>query len=238
MHPPSQTRILELLSDDDLLLDVGGWARPFVRTDWMLDLGEYETRGELGTDGEGEERFTEDTWVQRDICDKEPWPFEDKMFDFAICSQTLEDIRDPIWVCQELQRVAKAGYIEVPSRLEEQSWGFQGRWVGWGHHHWLIDVDQEASAIQFVFKHHVIHSPGPDHFDKGFFRTLTAEQKIQTLWWEGSFEATERMIFTADELHEYLREFVAANGPPAPFPEPPSPPPSPPGRLRRLLGRG
>ena len=63
-----------------------------------------------------------------------------------ICSHTLEDVRDPIWVCSEIQRVAKAGYIEVPSRLEEQSYGFQGPWVGWGHHHWLIEVHGTGSS--------------------------------------------------------------------------------------------
>ena len=54
----------------------------------------------------------------------------DGFFDFAICSHTLEDVCDPVWVCEELARVAKAGYIEVPSRLEEQAWSFQGPWVG------------------------------------------------------------------------------------------------------------
>ena len=67
-----------------------------------------------------------DTWIQRDICDREPYPFDDDELDFVICSHTLEDVRDPIWVCSEMARIAKAGYIEVPSRLEEQSYGFQG----------------------------------------------------------------------------------------------------------------
>ncbi len=63
----------------------------------------------------------------RDICDHEPYPFGDQEFDFVICSQTLEDVRDPIWVCSEINRIGKAGYIEVPSRLEEQSWGWMAR---------------------------------------------------------------------------------------------------------------
>jgi ubiquinone/menaquinone biosynthesis C-methylase UbiE len=46
------------------------------------------------------EGFTRDTWVQRDICDHEPWPFEDRQFDFVVCSHTLEDVRDPVWVCK------------------------------------------------------------------------------------------------------------------------------------------
>ena len=46
---------------------------------------------------------------------------DDDQFDLAICVTTLEDIRDPIWACHELNRVARAGYVEVPSRLEDAS---------------------------------------------------------------------------------------------------------------------
>jgi len=224
MHPAARTRILEMLDDDARVLDVGGWAVPFPRADWMLDLGSYETRGEWGYDGAREdERFSAETWVQRDICDREPWPFDDDFFEFAICSHTLEDVRDPVYVCQELARVAKAGYIEVPSRLEEQAYGFQGPWVGWGHHHWLIDVDQEREHVDFVFKHHVIHAPGPDHFAAGFQSSLDDEQRVQSLWWTGAFSASERILTTAEELHAYLRDFVAQHGPPggAPASQPP-----------------
>ena len=94
-----------------------------------------------------------ETWVTRDICAREPWPFEDGAFDFVVCSHTLEDLRDPVWVCGELQRVARAGYIEVPSRLEEQSWNVQGPWVGWGHHHWLIDVGEARHLLRLQAAH-------------------------------------------------------------------------------------
>lgn len=222
MRESARRRVLETLPDDALVLDVGGWAVPFPRADWMLDLAPYETRGEWGYDGDrAQERFTAATWVQRDICDREPWPFADKQFDFAICSHTLEDVRDPVWVCSELVRVAKAGYIEVPSRLQEQAWAVHGPWTGWSHHHWLIDVDQDAQSIDFVFKHHVVHAPGPNRFRGGFNDTLTEDQRVQSLWWEGSFAYRERILGTAEELESYLQEFVAAHGPPDVVPEPP-----------------
>jgi hypothetical protein len=65
--------------------------------------------------GGGREWFGRGTWIQRDICDREPFLFKDKEIDFVVCSQTLEDVRDPLWVCSEMIRVAKAGYIEVPA---------------------------------------------------------------------------------------------------------------------------
>src|SRR5258708_1223556 len=143
MLAASTERLLRELPGDALVLDVGGWAKPFARADWVLDLMPYETRGLYGSEqGDREqEPFNAGTWVERDICARGPWAFGGGQFDFAICSHTLEDVRDPVWVCQELQRVAKAGYIEVPSRLQEQARGVQGDWVGWGHHRWLVDVD-------------------------------------------------------------------------------------------------
>jgi hypothetical protein len=209
MFDESLRRISASLEDTARVLDVGGWARPLNRADWVLDLMPHESRGMLGHDGEGEERFGPDTWVTRDICAREPWPFEDGFFDFAVCSHTLEDVRDPVWVCAELQRVARAGYIEVPSRLEEQSWNVQGPWVGWGHHHWLIDVVE--SDISFVFKPHILGGLPGSAFPAGFAAQLTEADRVQMLWWEGAFEYRERLFYEPDELNAYLTDFVSGN---------------------------
>src|SRR5687768_15234743 len=107
----SLERLNARLGPDDLVLDVGAWWHPFTRADWVIDVMPYETRGPGGTQGPPPERFSAETWVRRDICDREPWPFADRQFDFAVCAHTLEDVRDPVWVCGELMRVARAGYI-------------------------------------------------------------------------------------------------------------------------------
>jgi len=217
MLESTRAKLLERLQPGDVVLDVGSWADPFERADWVIDLFPYETRGlyerrgwTKPRAGAGEERFSETTWIQRDVCDREPFPFADGEIDFAICSHTLEDVRDPVWVCSELQRVAKAGYIEVPSRLEEQSWGVGGgEFVGWTHHHWLIDVGE--ASIEFVFKTHVIHSVPEYYFPHSFWLGLREEEKVQTLWWEGSFAYRERVIFEDSlETIAYLRDFVQA----------------------------
>jgi hypothetical protein len=212
MLDASRSRILELLGEEDLVLDVGGAGSTFARADWVIDLLPYEERGLYGPEPDASaERFSAATWVQRDICAREPWPFADRQFDFSVCSHTLEDVRDPVFVCSELIRVSKAGYIEVPSRLEEQSYGFQGPWVGWGHHHWLIDL--EGDELTFVFKHHVLHGRDSDHFPAGFRDTLTAEQRVLTLWWEDSFRYRERVFLDAPSLDFYVGEFVAQHRP-------------------------
>src|SRR3712207_1225522 len=190
--PASFDRLIADVADDALVLDVGGWAKPLARADWVLDLQPHATRGDYGYLGDpASERFTTETWVQRDICDREPWPFADGRFDFAVCSHTLEDVRDPVWVCEELVRVAKAGYVEVPSRLEEQTWGVTGPWAGWAPHRWLCDVDPCAPRIEFVFKSPAVHLPSrclPEAFRRG----LPPERRVQWFWWEGSFAFAER----------------------------------------------
>jgi len=206
VYAPSLERIHGLLAEDDLVLDVGGWASPLPRADWVIDLMPYDTRGLYGERDRAGERFTRETWLQRDVCEREPWPFEDDRFDFAICSQTLEDVRDPIWVCGELNRVALAGYIEVPSRLEEQGYGVHGPWVGWSHHRWLVEVG--PSEIEFVSKpHHLAGSPAY-HLPPELTGALTPDERVQTLFWRGSFRYAERIFMEPHELDRYLAQLV------------------------------
>ena len=208
MLAQSLARIEAQLAPDAVVLDVGGWGRPLARADWVVDLMPYDTRGLYGRDGDGPERFSADTWVQIDICDPEPWPFADNQFDFAVCSHTLEDVRDPVRVCGELARVARAGYVEVPSRLEEQSPPAGWTGVGWSHHRWLTEVDEEAAAIDFVFKHGVVYTDTAAQFPRGFYETLTDVERVERLWWDGSLRARERLLMSSEELDAYLRDFV------------------------------
>jgi len=68
-------------------------------------------------------------------------PFADHEFDFIYCRHTLEDIYNPLLVCQEMQRVAKAGYIETPSPIAECCRGTDAgapQWRGYHHHRYLV----------------------------------------------------------------------------------------------------
>jgi len=210
MLEANRTRILDMLRPEATVLDVGGWAKPFSRANWVIDLMPHDSRGLYGEVDPASERFTEESWLTFDVCDRTPWPFDDKSFDFATCSHTLEDLRDPIWVCSELQRVSRAGYIEVPSRLEEQSLGVNGAdWAGWSHHRWLIDRAQ--GALRFVFKPHVLSADPSFHFPGWFGAALTPEQRVETHFWEDELHAREVVFAEAEKLRSYLRDYVSEN---------------------------
>ena len=205
--------VLARIADSDKVLDVGGWACPFNRADYVLDAMPHETRGFYRTiglpasQGGDVEHFTKETWLIRDICDKQPWPFADKFFDFAICAHVLEDVRDPLFICSELARVAKAGYIEVPSRLLESCRGCEGPEIaGLSHHRWLIT--KEGNRLDFMMKFHAIHSSFDLSLPESFLKTLTADQKMLSFFWEDAFEAKEIDIHGLDNIHQELRNFV------------------------------
>jgi hypothetical protein len=213
---------MQALKPDDVVLDIGGWAHPFNRANYVLDLAPYETRGfynrtfaknnPIPPIGGTVEKFTADTWIVRDICAKEPYPFKDKELDFVVCSHTLEDIRDPLWVCSEMIRIGKAGYIEVPSRLWESCRGLERGIAGLSHHRWLIDIDAGSNSIRFLQKFHRIHN-WRNSLPKSVLQNLREDEAAQWLFWNGSFEFREDLIYGEEEQLREMESFVKQHRP-------------------------
>lgn len=94
-----------------LVLEVGSGGSPYARANVLIDA-HIDTR--------------ERHWAPL-ITDRpsvlglgEALPFRDKSFDFVIASHVLEHSIDPGKFLLELQRVAKAGYIETPDAFMER----------------------------------------------------------------------------------------------------------------------
>ena len=164
---------------------------PFPRADAVVDILPYETY--LASNGEKSDKanFNRDTWFVGDICHTQVWSqIPDKAFDFVVCSHTLEDVRDPLFVCNQLQRVAKAGYIESPSKFREcAKAAFNNVIAGWEHHRWILEVENET--IFFKQKNPFIH-----YFDylgearRSFLFDHT--NQFVGIYWVGSFDYAER----------------------------------------------
>lgn len=220
MFPPNEAEVLRRIAPTDVVLDIGGWACPFNRANYVLDAEPYETRGYYATmglpasQGGAEEHFSAHTWVRRDICDHTPYPFADKSIDFVICSHTLEDIRDPLWVCHEMLRVGKRGYIEVPSRLAESCRGWEHpRIAGLSHHRWLIEIDPAKATVQFIPKYHILHSHWRLSFPPAVLARLKPEEKVTWLFWEDTFAYGEVSVHGADAIANQLEDYVRQRNP-------------------------
>ena len=99
------------VSKTDLVLEVGSGGNPYWRANVLCDaLWETSQRhfAKLIRDRPTVLAFTENL------------PFKDDSFDFVIASHVLEHSEDPGQFLEEIQRVGKAGYIEVPDALFER----------------------------------------------------------------------------------------------------------------------
>jgi hypothetical protein len=68
-------------------------------------------------------------------------------FDYSICSHTLEDVFNPIELCEILSTISKRGYIAVPSKFNEFKKLFQNKYRGNAHHKQFFDVTNEELTI-------------------------------------------------------------------------------------------
>ncbi|MFA5061311.1 MAG: methyltransferase domain-containing protein [Candidatus Pacearchaeota archaeon] len=207
----NEKKILHTLKKDDKVLDIGGWDKPFNRANYVLDIQPYKTRGFHGSQGGKQEFFTEKTWIIHDISSRKKLPFKDNFFDFVICSHVLEDIRDPLWLCSEIKRISKRGYIEFPSIFAELTKGIDNnKYVGYYHHRWLIEL--KKNKLYFRFKPHFIHNDKRYHFPKTYLKRIT-EEKINTfLFWDDEFEFSEIIQISRDKTKRYLNRIILKEG--------------------------
>ena len=93
------------------MLEVGSGGSPYLRSNVLCDpflVSHDRFYEELITD-----RITVNAFAEK-------LPFKDNSFDFVIASHVLEHSDNPEQFIKEIQRVAKAGYIEVPDAFYER----------------------------------------------------------------------------------------------------------------------
>ena len=78
-------------------------------------------------------------------------PFNDNQFDFVISSHVMEHVKDLKYFIKEIERVSKRGYIELPTKLEDNL-VFENK----KEHLWQMDFDDVnhklliSNKIQFL----------------------------------------------------------------------------------------
>jgi hypothetical protein len=105
-------------------------------------------------------------------------------FDFCICSHTLEDIMNPGYVSEQISKIAKEGYISVPSKYRELSrfeLGHNG-YRGYIHHRWIFDIIDNV----FVGYPKINYLDCNNIFDK--IADLDSEKSDLTFFWKDKID--------------------------------------------------
>lgn len=142
-------------------------------------------------------------------CDlnRDDLPFADREFDFVYCRHVLEDLYDPFHVCEEMSRVARAGYVETPSPLAEVCRGIDGGsppWRGYQHHRYFVWDD--AGVLHFMSKYPLI-----EHVAFGGEASMEAALRAQPmLWntyfmWQGRIEWEHLQLDVDFRMPDYAR---------------------------------
>jgi len=126
----------------EYVLEVGGGHNPHYRSNVIVDKfinSNYHRHADIKV-------LSHQQFIQ---ADGEALPFDDKSFDFVICNQVLEHTENPEQFLKEQMRVAKRGYLEVPSLIGEYLFPKES-------HKWLIlEIDNKLVLMdkqKFWFK--------------------------------------------------------------------------------------
>lgn len=144
--------------EGEKVLDVGSGADPFPYATVLADLYIEPTI------------HRKETFVSNGkpvhICDINSMPFEDKEFDYVVCSHVLEHVDNPVMACKELMRVGKAGYIETPTLMKDMllSWAK-------GMHKWHI-IPQGNTLFFFEYTERQKEGIRSQSFERLIFSTV------------------------------------------------------------------
>ena len=109
-------------------------------------------------------------------------PFEDNHFDFVIASHVLEHVEDYKFFINELERVSSKGYIELPTKLEDNL-VFDNKKA----HIWQMDFDDDNSKLliskKLQFIEPILTVSMLQQFRKNFKSSLILE-----LYWENKID--------------------------------------------------
>ena len=105
-------------------------------------------------------------------------PFADKEFNFIIASHVLEHVEDIEYFIKELERVANSGYIEVPTRLEDNLVDVNEK-----AHIWWINFDDINNSL-FITKRKQIIEPFLSVSTIQNLRKFFRDSLITEIFWE------------------------------------------------------
>jgi uncharacterized protein YbaR (Trm112 family) len=173
---------------EGLVLEVGAGQSPHPRVDVVVDkyvADNFERPAEAGLD------------VSKPlvVADGERIPFADGSFAYTIALHVLEHATDPAAFAAELSRASTAGFVQVPSRESELTFG-------WPYHPWLID--REGDTLVFTPRE-AKRAPLGDLFHGSY-----AESTLLRLWWASHRSTWHHSVHWRGQLDVKVRGESAA----------------------------
>ena len=150
------------------------------KKDWkILDIGCGYTANKYSTHIADTQDFS---YLYKDkkfthIKDKK-LPFSDKEFNFVIASHVLEHVDNIEYFIKELERVANSGYIEVPTRLEDNLVDVNEK-----AHIWWINFD-DIDNFLFITKRKQIIEPFLSVSTAQNLRKFFRDSLVTEIFWE------------------------------------------------------
>ena len=128
-------------------------------------------------------------------------PFKDKEFDYVILSHVMEHVSDISEFTKEIQRIAKAGYIELPTKLADNLViGCDEEDVG---HKWWLEFDDVKGQLRYIKKMDVLQkflSVGSINKFQKFFE----DSLILQLYWENEVNLVKGEQYNIEKKITFL----------------------------------
>jgi len=184
----------------DHVLEVGGGHNPHPRANIVVDKfveSNFHRSGDIKV-------LKNQKFIQ---VDGENLPFKDKEFDYVICCHVLEHVENPVKFLSEQFRVAKRGYIEIPSLIGEYlSPKESHKWVLHEHNNVLYLVDKQKinftspyDLVELIQGYLPTHSIGFKIVERTYPNLLTIR-----IEWDSNFDYVVEP--TNPEILKYFTE--------------------------------
>lgn len=210
MLPSSRTQILESLADEAIVLDVGGWASPLARADWVIDLMPYESRDLYGDHDPSPERFTPETWVGDGHLRQGSVAVQRQGVRLrGLLPHTRRRAGSHLGMFQA--QLGGKGRVHRSTRARRGADGRRSRSLGGlvapplacRHRRGCGLVRPETSSSSRLAG--VLGQ-------SGVTRALPPEDLVSTLFWKGSFDYAEKIFFEPEELYATFARKLNAGG--------------------------
>jgi hypothetical protein len=160
-----------------LVLEIGGGHAPHPRSDLVVEkyLSDDFERG-----------FAVSFAKPVVVGDGHALPLATGCASYVIASHVLEHATDPERFAAELTRVAHAGFVQLPSRLAELTFG-------WPFHPWLVDLEPDSTLV--FHERDGQRAPAGPYFHESFARS-----PFLRLWWNAHRSHWHHTVEWQDEL--------------------------------------